>query len=236
MTFFASDLRRALKEPSFIISLFIALLILGGSFVYSVISGYSSADELYKKSQSLVFPFAAAVLAALPYSSMIMLENHSRFRLLMTIKMRSSSYEIQRFFVCGIMGAITIFTPQLVLMIVSAIYGGGFSDGKEIILGTVLGIAFGFAYAVLAYGLTFFNQLRYLPTIIPQVLYMLFTYAFPHLNLLKFYPPLSVSPWIYGGTSLWEQLAILSIISLIALIMTVVGVFTEKKIFGGVYR
>ena len=196
MRFIKTDLRRVFTEPAFFISLTLGCILLFGAFAFLLISGQT--DRLYVSAQSLALPFVAPILAAMPYSVMIMQEKETRYSSLMTIKLRKGGYELKRLLVCGISGAAALLVPQLLLFAVCAIMGG-IDDMSFALLGLVLPVSFGFGYASISYGLTFVNRQRYVPLVMPQVLYLLCIYAFPHLKLEEYYPPLDISPTIYGG-------------------------------------
>ena len=62
----------------------------------------------------------------------------------------------------------------------------------------------------------------------PQVLYMLCIYAFPHLKLERFYPPLDISPSIYGGTVTPDRLILPAVLTGSAVILTLFGALKAK--------
>ncbi len=226
---FLYDLKRALTEKSFWFAVFAGVFILIISFLYYVILGdVTSSDTLFKMSQALAFPFAAPLLCCIPYSSMQMLEEDTGYKILMSVKIRRTSYSFPRFFVCGIAGALAMFIPQMILYITAAFFGG--YTNAECISGVMLGILFGFAYSTIAYSLTFFSRKRYIPTVFPQVIYMLCIYAFPHLNLEKFYPPLAISPWIYGSENYVNMIYLLAAIIVIAIFLCIIGAMFSKMI------
>ena len=86
-----------------------------------------------------------------------------------------------------------------------------------------MSLAFGFSYAVISYGLTFVNRHNYVPLVMPQVLYMLCIYAFPIIKLEKFYPPLDLSPTIYGGEITAERFVIPLCLIVLGLALTLLG-------------
>ena len=218
MNFFRIDLKRALSEPAFFLSLALGMILLFGAAAYLWLSG-NSGSGIYISAQSLALPFAAPVLAAMPYSSMIMQENETRYRLLMNIKLRRKGYEFKRLAVCGISGAAVLFIPQFMLFIVCAA-AGEISDFQTAAAGLVLPLTFGFGYSVFSYGLTFVNRQRYVPLVMPQVLYLLCVYAFPHIRLERFYPPLDISPAIYGGTITADRFAVPAVLTGMAIVLT----------------
>lgn len=222
---FLYDMKRALHEPAFIISVIIGVIILAFSnliFIFNYINNENviDTDTLFKNSQALIFPFAAPLLCALPYGGMRMFESETGFKALMILKMRRIDYILPRFFTCGFTGSISLLIPSLLLLTASAFLGNGYQDFYECLKGTLLCIPFGFAYAVLSYSLTFYNRKRYIPVVFPQVLYLLCIYAFPHLNISRFYPPLGISPWIYGDTSYLDLLLMSGIIISASAIIT----------------
>ena len=224
MRFIKTDLKRIFTEPAFFLSLFLGTLLLFGAMGYLLTSG--ETEGLYTRSQALALPFAAPLLAAMPYSVMIMRERETRYGILMTVKLRKSGYQLSRLLTCGISGAAALFIPQLALFAVCAVLEG--TPDIEAAWGLVLPITFGFGYGTFSYGLTFANRQRYVPLVMPQVLYMLCIYAFPHIHLDKFYPPLDISPSIFGGEITAERFAIPAALTAAALVLTAFGMFKAK--------
>lgn len=220
MKFIKTDLKRIFTEPTFLLSLFLGCVLYFGAFAYLLPN--AERNLLYAHSQALAFPFAAPLLAAMPYAVMIMRERETGFRTLMTIKLRRDGYRFRRFLTCGISGAAALFIPQLALFVVCAALGG-FSDFSSAAAGLVLPVTFGFGWAVISYGLTFVNRLSYVPLVMPQVLYLLCVYAFPHLKLERFYPPLDISPYIYGGAVTADRFAVPATLAVMGLALTAFG-------------
>ncbi|MBQ7980597.1 MAG: hypothetical protein IJ305_03210, partial [Oscillospiraceae bacterium] len=182
----------------------------------------------YTSAQALALPFAAPVLAAMPYSVMIMQEKETRFGTLMTIKLRRNGYQLSRLLTSGISGAAALFIPQLALFLV-CLCKGGVPDFDFSLKCLVLPITFGFGYAAISYGLTFVNSQRYVPLVMPQVLYLLCIYAFPHLKLERFYPPLDIAPSIYGGEITLQRFAMPLILTVCALLLTIYGKAGDRR-------
>jgi hypothetical protein len=223
MNFFTTDIRRALTERTFAASLIIAVLSLIGAFVYLGISG---RDNSFLMSQSLVFPFIAPFLAALPYSAIIITERATKYRDLIKLRRHGKNYVLPRFLTVGISGGLALLLPELLLFGVTFVMGAnGFSADNLQVLS--LSFPFGFSYAVLAFSFTFYNKEAILPLMIPEVFYLLFTYAFPYLELEKFYPPLAVSPFIYGLPNLQNIFTALGLLTLFAAILTIFGAKKE---------
>ena len=226
MKFLSTDLKRVITEPAFFISIVLNLILLFGAMVYYLTAG--ETEILYTSAQALALPFAAPVLAAMPYSVMIMQEKETRFGTLMTIKLRKSGYQLARLLTRGISGALALFIPQLALFLVCLCIGGvpdlGFAAAC-----LVLPITFGFGYAAISYGLTFVNRHRYVPLVMPQVLYLLCIYAFPHLKLVRFYPPLDIAPSIYGGEITLQRFAVPLILTASAILLTLYGKAGDRR-------
>lgn len=220
MKFIITDLKRIFTEPAFYISMTLSFLLLMGGMVFSVAN--NEGNRLFLCSQSMALPFVAPLLAAMPYSVIIMQEKETNYAILMCIKLCGTGYELKRLFTCGISGAMALFIPQLVLFVM-CIFMGGISDFPYDIKVLLLSLVFGFSYAVIAYGLTFVNRLNYLPLVMPQILYLLCIYAFPILKLEKFYPPLDISPTIYGGEITAERFVIPLILITIGFLLTIWG-------------
>ena len=226
MKFLSTDLKRVITEPAFFISIALNLVLLFGAMAYYVTVG--ETENLYTSAQALALPFAAPVLAAMPYSVMIMQEKETRFGTLMTIKLRKGGYQLARLLTSGISGALALLIPQLALFVVCLCIGGvpdlGFAAAC-----LVLPITFGFGYAAISYGLTFVNRHRYVPLVMPQVLYLLCIYAFPHLKLEHFYPPLDIAPSIYGGEITLQRFAVPLILTVSAILLTLYGKAGDRR-------
>ncbi len=225
MRFFSVDLKRIFTEPAFYISIFLNLILLFGAFAYISVNGGNA--DVYTSAQALALPFAAPVLAAMPYSVMIMQERETRFTTLMTVKLRSD-YKLTRLVTCGISGAAALLIPQLILFAV-CLFTGGVSRVGYSPAGLLLPVSFGFGYAAISYGLTFVNRHRYVPLVMPQVLYLLCIYAFPHLGLERFYPPLDISPSIYGGEITLQRFVLPLILTAAAFLLTLLGKAGDRE-------
>lgn len=230
MKFFKTDIKRIFTEPSFWISAFLGAVLLFGGLGYCLASG--DVPDLYSKAQALALPFAAPLLAAMPYSVMIMTERETKFGALMILKqsgMRKQcrQYRIKRFFTAGLSGAAALFIPHAAMFAVCAALGGLPDAGAAIQL--VLPVTFGFGWAALSYGLTFVNRQRYVPLVMPQVLYLLCIYAFPYLKLERFYPPLDIAPSIYGGTVTSDRFILPAALAAAGLLLTVFGKEADKQ-------
>ncbi len=226
MKFVTTDLKRIFSEPAFYISIALNLLLLFGGML-CVISD-CDAERLFLYSQSFALPFAAPVLAAMPYSVMIMQEKETRYGTLMNIKLRACGYELKRFLTCGISGAAALFIPQLILF-VTCIFMGGISSISYDTSVLLLSVPFGFSYAAISYGLTFVNRQRYVPLVMPQVIYLLCIYAFPLLKLEKFYPPLDIAPAIYGSEITAERFIIPLCITVFGVLLTLLGKAGDRR-------
>ena len=226
MRFIKTDLKRIFTEPAFFLSIALGTLILFGAMVYLL--GAEAGEKLYTLSQAFALPFVAPLLAAMPYSVMIMQERETLYVTLMMIKLRKSGYELQRFFTAGISGAAALFIPQLALFCVCAVLGG-VSNFSNSLAELILPITFGFGYAVFSYGLTFVNKQRYVPLVMPQVLYMLCIYAFPYISLERFYPPLDIAPSINGGTISSMRFVVPAALTAAGIFLTVFGVIKTRR-------
>ncbi|MEF9960367.1 MAG: hypothetical protein RR448_08335 [Niameybacter sp.] len=207
MRWLLTDFKRGLTERSFLGALVLGCLgMLGGFIIYLMTHETYTATEAFEASHSLIIPFIAPLLAALPYSNMTMLEEDCGYKKLLMLRNKSREYTIKRWWVNNVISGITLLVPSLLLMLACRSFSS--FESVQVILGVVgLNFVFGVVYGSLAYSLTFVNQKRYIPLITPQVLYLLFIYAFPYLNLEKYFPPLAFSPWILP--SLVEVQAIL---------------------------
>ena len=122
MRFIVTDLKRIFTEPTFYISMALNLLLLALGIAFASVRG--ETDRLFLFSQSFALPFVAPLLAAMPYSVMIMQEKETRYGSLMNIKLCAGGYELKRLLTCGISGAAALFIPQLLLFIVCIFTGG----------------------------------------------------------------------------------------------------------------
>ena len=226
MKFLSTDLKRVITEPAFFISITLNLILLFGAVAYYLTAG--ETETLYTSAQALALPFAAPILAAMPYSVLIMQEKETRFETLMTIKLRKSGYQLARLLTSGISGALALLIPQLALFVVCLCIGG-VPDLVFALKCLILPITFGFGYAAISYGLTFVNHHRYVPLVMPQVLYLLCIYAFPHLKLERFYPPLDIAPSIYGGEITLQRFAVPLILTVSAILLTLYGKAGDRR-------
>ncbi len=226
MNFFKTDLKRAFSEPTFFLGLILGILLLFGPMAYFMLTD-EHYGEIYNYARSMLLPFAAPLLAAMPYSSMIMLERETHYRTMMNAKLRGKSYGAQRFAVCGISGAVTLFIPQVLLFAVCTVMGQT-EDIPEAAAELVLPLSFGFGYAAFSYGLTYVNRQRYIPAAMPQVLYLFCVYAFPHLRLERFYPPLDISPSIYGESLSLDRFILPAVLAAAGVLLTAFGTLTGK--------
>lgn len=227
MKFFRTDLRRIFTEPSFWLSVFLGAILLFGGLGYCLSSGDSS--NFYSRAQALALPFAAPLLAAMPYSVMIMTERETKFGALMILKQSGTDrrYRLKRFFTVGISGAAALIIPHLALFAVCLVLGGtpnisGFSE-------LVLPVTFGFGWAAFSYGLTFVNRQRYVPLVMPQMLYLLCIYAFPYLKLERFYPPLDIAPSVSGTVMSADRFVLPAVLAASGLVLTAFGKEADEQ-------
>lgn len=230
MKFFKTDIKRIFTEPSFWLSVFLGAVLLFGGLGYCLASG--DVSDLYSKAQALALPFAAPLLAAMPYSIMIMTERETKFGALMILKQsgvrkQCRQYRIKRFFTAGLAGAAALFIPHAAMFAVCWVWGG--LPGADEAFQLVLTVTFGFGWAALSYGLTFVNRQRYVPLVMPQVLYLLCIYAFPYLKLERFYPPLDIAPSIYGGTITSDRFVLPAALAAVGFLLTVFGKEADKQ-------
>lgn len=194
------------------------------------LAGASSA-EWFRSSQPVLLPFLAPFLAAAPYSTMNLLEEETGYGILLKEKLRQNGYEFRRFLANGLCGGAAVCIPAVLLWVACLVLGcgrGGYGTAEEIreIQSVLLkDFLFGFCFASLSYGLTFTTKKRYLPAASPQVFYFLFIYAFPHLGLADYYPPLLYSPWVLGGAGTGKAGAVFAALLAGGIGLTVYGAF-----------
>ncbi|MFV0517447.1 MAG: hypothetical protein ACK5MV_08620 [Aminipila sp.] len=220
MRFLVVDIKRVFTERNFIAAVIVGIISVFLPFLYSLSKGINDGYELYTISHSLILPFIAPLLACFSYSNMSMIEKDSRFNRLMLVKNQMKNWEIKRFLVNGIAGGSTLTIPLLILMVICLPWGIS-NNIIDVIFVVMMDFVFGFAFASIAYGLTFFNNKQYIPMIAPQVMYLLMIYAFPHLQLEEIYPPIAFSPWILPGMFKIENMAFI-IMSLLVLSVFIV--------------
>ncbi|MDE7302543.1 MAG: hypothetical protein K2N60_04390 [Oscillospiraceae bacterium] len=221
MNFFRTDMKRIFTEPSFWLSVFFGAVLLFGGFGYCLTSGDTS--RLYDRAQGLALPFVAPLLAAMPYSIMIMTEKETKFGTLMTVKLKSSrvGYRFGRFVTVGLSGAAALIVPHIGLFAGCWLYGE--VPDASVFAELILPITFGFGWAALSYGLTFVNRQRYVPLVMPQVLYLLCIYAFPYLKLERFYPPLDIAPSVSGAVISADRFVLPAVLAAAGFVLTALG-------------
>lgn len=196
MRWWLTDLKRGLMERTFILALTIGCIgMLSALAIYIISHETCTATEAFKGSHALIVPFIAPLLCALPYANMNMLEADCGYRKFLILRNKGKDYIVKRWWVNSFLGGITLFIPSALLMLVCRSFGI-YEEVKVIFEVVGLNFFFGVAYSSLAYSLTFVNKKRYIPLLAPQILYLLFIYAFPYLKLERFFPPLTFSPWI----------------------------------------
>ena len=155
MNFFKADIKRIFTEHSFWLSIVLGAVLLFGSLGYclSAEDFTEDANGLYSRAQALALPFAAPLLAAMPYAIMIMTERETKFGALMILKQsgthkqrkQSRHYRIKRFFTVGLSGAAALFIPHAAMFAVCAVLG----NMPDIRL-LALPVTFGFGWAALS--------------------------------------------------------------------------------------
>ncbi|MGL4363037.1 MAG: hypothetical protein ACRCSG_07225 [Cellulosilyticaceae bacterium] len=228
MRFFITDLKRGFTERNFVNALIIASVCLIIS-MYANQNLMADGNNFLLATQSLILPFIAPLLAAFPYANMIMIEQDTKYEQFMWTKNNQKSYAISRWFTTGIIGGGVLAIPISCVGVITYFISSVFSWQTYI---NVIGISFifGFVYAGLSYGLTFVNTKTYLPVIAPQVIYLLFIYAFPYIGLEAFYPPLSFSPWIIKGVATPGQIIMQYVVVGITGIALVIGGVIWKRV------
>ncbi|MDE6764134.1 MAG: hypothetical protein K2J73_10720 [Oscillospiraceae bacterium] len=227
MKFFRTDIKRIFTEPSFWLSVFLGAVLLFGGLGYCLAS--RDGSHLYSQAQAIALPFAAPLLAAMPYSVMIMTERETKFGALMILKQSGTErrYRFKRFFTAGLSGAAALFIPHLALCAVCLVLGET-PDASEFAQ-LILPITFGFGWAAFSYGLTFVNRQRYVPLVMPQVLYLLCIYAFPYLKLERFYPPLDIAPSVSGAVMTADCFVLPAVLAVSGLALTAFGKEADEQ-------
>jgi hypothetical protein len=228
--FFPADLKRAFTEPTFFTALILGILMTAGGYIFlTARDGFTD----FVTAQSLVFPFAAPFLAALPYAFMSKSERDINFAPLLRLRRGGKGYGIQRFFTAGIAGGAVILLSEGVLAVITLLGGDIVESGdmNKLFLTLALAFPFGFAFGVLAHALCFFSRTSIIAIITPEVFYLLLTYAFPYLDLEKYYPPLAVSPYIYGTPDVSYLCGFIGITIGVAVILTLIGELHKKAAY-----
>jgi hypothetical protein len=174
--------------------------------------------------QSLVFPFIAPFLAALPFAAMSKIERGSRYSELLKIRRGGKSYALPRFFMVGMSGALALFIPETLLLLVSFVFKNteSIKDLDRIGYTLALSLPFGFVFAVSSFALTYVTKSKILAVCAPEVIYLLLTYGFPYLDLGDFVPPFGISPYIFGTADLQYVLTMFGAMLIISLSVTVI--------------
>ena len=214
MNFFKADIKRIFTEQSFWLSIVLGAVLLFGGLGYclSAEDFKEDANGLYSRAQALALPFAAPLLMILKQSG-----THKQ-------RKQSRHYRIKRFFTVGLSGAAALFIPHAAMFAVCAVLG----NMPDIRL-LALPVTFGFGWAALSYGLTFVNRQRYVPLVMPQVLYLLAIYAFPYLKLDRFYPPLDISPALNGSIITTDRFVLPAVLALAGLFLTAFGKEADRQ-------
>lgn len=234
MRWLITDFKRGMTEPTFIGSIVISVIVLIVSLAYYLLTQETyEASQAFIVSQSLILPFIAPLLAALPFSNMSMLEADSGYKKLLLSKQNKRSYDHKRWLINGIIGGLAILIPLMMLLMACRVFSP-YTDLQQIQGVLLLDFVFGFSYASIAYGLTFVNTRRYIPLVAPQVVYLLLIYAMPYLKLEAYYPPLSFSPWILpskvNGENIIAQLLFLLVMSLLLMWMSKLYFYVRERI------
>lgn len=226
-----ADFKRGLMEHTFLLALGMGCISMGVACILYVMGHQTyTAEEAFKSSHALIVPFIAPLLCALPYANMNMLEADCGYKKLLILRNKGRAYTLKRWWVNALLGGLVLFIPSLLLMGICRSFGG---YEESLLIGQVVGLNFffGAAYSSFAYSLTFFNTKRYIPLLAPQVLYLLFIYAFPYLKLERFFPPLTFSPWIMPqGIDLRLMVVELGIILGLSLILMGWGIGLRKGV------
>lgn len=196
MRWFVTDFKRGFTERSFLGAIVLGILSMAAGLAYYFYTKDTySGTEAFIRSQSFAMPFIAPLLASMVYSNMNMLEADCGYKHLLVLKNGGKTYILKRWLINNCLAGFALVVPMLLFYGICALISP-YTHQDQIIGVLILGFLFGFVYGSFAYSLTFVNRKRYIPIAAPQVLYLLFIYAFPYLNLEKFYPPLSFSPWL----------------------------------------
>lgn len=228
MRFFVVDIKRCFTERNFFASVLCGTLVIAVSMLVALGQGTTDVSKFFISSHSLILPFIAPILAAIPYNNMNMIEKESKYEMLMLFRQNIKNWEFKRFLTNGIVSGTSLVIPLLILFVV-CLFMGLNNSINEILSVILLDFLFGFAFGSLSYGLTFVNQKKYIPTIAPQVIYLLLIYAFPYLELELYYPPLCFSPWILPTIAQPANInLVLAVIISISLLLVLYGKYKEK--------
>lgn len=223
MRFIKADLKRALTEPRFFLAVILGILCVTTSAAIILQGDVDDGYALFTKSHSLLLPFVAPLLCALPYATMDMLDTETGFAKLMTLHYGHKTWVFGRFLVNAFVSGLTVLLPGLVLLGMTLAM-----DDTALCLEVwqVLGLnfAFGMAFGSASYGLGFVNVQRYIPLLAPQVLYWFAIYALPILDVSQYLPPLAFSPWILPSVyDLGNMAMLLTAIAATGIVLSLLG-------------
>lgn len=223
MRFFLTDCKRGFTEPRFFTALAISLGCMVISLWVAVHADTVDGFALFTQSHSLLLPFIAPLLAALPYSNMQMREQDAGFDRLMALRCKHKSWLFRRFLANGLVSGVTVAFSGVMLLLVTLFWDtSAFCPEVYQVIG--LNFAFGFAFGSVSYGLCFVNTQRYIPLVAPQVGYLFAIYACPIVDLTQYFPPLAFAPWIlYAAFDLGCMLTLLGCLTALGLALTVLG-------------
>ncbi|WP_409969528.1 hypothetical protein RFF05_06350 [Bengtsoniella intestinalis] len=223
MRFLLTDWKRGFTEPRFFLAMAISLGCVGISLCVTLQSGITDGYGLFTQSHSLILPFCAPLLCALPYSNMQMREADTGFDRLMALRCKHKSWLFRRFITNGFISGVTGVMGGATLLAVSLLWDTT-ACTTEIYQVLGLNFIFGVAFGSLSYGLCFVNTQRYIPLIAPQVGYLFAMYACPTLRLNQYFPPLAFAPWILPSMfDLTNMVTLLLGLTAVGFGLTVIG-------------
>lgn len=206
MRFVVADLKRGLTEGRFFLSVALGVGLAVVTFCFSREAGDGVA--VFTQGHSLLLPFCAPLLCALPYSNMQMLERATGFDTMMATHAGRKSWVYQRLITNGLISGLVMLVPGLSLWALCLGYGA--QGLGETVLGVLgLNFLFGVAFGSVSYGLCFCNTQSYIPLLAPQVLYWFALYACPVLQRYSYLPALAVAPWIMPSAFVWADMVTL---------------------------
>lgn len=185
-----------------------------------------------------VYTVFMPLIACLVYSDSMLLDKKTKFINNIITRLDRKKYILSRVIVNGLVGAITVALPTLLVYITLKIFFNNniydfqvypvgalsnlfkSSPDKYIIFYIIIESIFGFVYATLALATSFFNEKRLIAIITPFIFWHIGTFIFEQLHIFELSPAIGNAFLVRTNSSVIGiviQLLILLIIGLLAI-------------------